>query len=55
MAVKGKKGKKIVTDGVAHVHSSFNNTIITITDKHLTHDPSPRPSSSPNPSPDPQS
>ena len=32
MAVKGKKGKKIVTDGVAHVHSSFNNTIITITD-----------------------
>jgi len=33
MAVKGKKGKKIVTDGVAHVHSSFNNTIITITDK----------------------
>ena len=33
MAAKGKKGKKIVTDGVAHVHSSFNNTIITITDK----------------------
>ena len=33
MAVKGKKVKKIVTDGVAHVHSSFNNTIITITDK----------------------
>ena len=33
MAVKGKKGKKIVTDGVAHIHSSFNNTIITITDK----------------------
>ena len=33
MVVKGKKGKKIVTDGVAHVHSSFNNTIITITDK----------------------
>ena len=33
MAVKGKKGKKIVTDGVANVHSSFNNTIITITDK----------------------
>ena len=32
MAVKGKKGKKIVTDGVAHIHSSFNNTIVTITD-----------------------
>ena len=28
-----KKGKKIVTDGVAHIHSSFNNTIVTITDK----------------------
>ena len=23
---------KVVTDGVAHVHASFNNTIITITD-----------------------
>ena len=30
MAVKGKKNKKIVTDGVAHIHSSFNNTIVTI-------------------------
>ena len=29
----GKKTKKIVTDGVAHIHASFNNTIITITDK----------------------
>ena len=29
----GKKAKKIVTDGVAHIHASFNNTIITITDK----------------------
>jgi small subunit ribosomal protein S11 len=29
----GKKSKKIVTDGVAHIHASFNNTIITITDK----------------------
>ena len=29
----GKKTKKIVTDGVAHIHSSFNNTIVTITDK----------------------
>ena len=33
MAAKGKKNKKVVTDGVAHIHSSFNNTIITITDK----------------------
>ena len=33
MAVKGKKNRKIVTDGVAHIHSSFNNTIVTITDK----------------------
>ena len=31
MAVK-KKTKKIVTDGIAHVNASFNNTIITITD-----------------------
>ena len=29
----GKKAKKIVTDGVAHIHASFNNTIIAITDK----------------------
>lgn len=28
-----KKVKKHVTDGVAHVHASFNNTIITITDR----------------------
>ena len=27
-----KKIKKVVTDGVAHVHASFNNTIITVTD-----------------------
>jgi ribosomal protein S11 len=26
-----KKIKRIVTDGIAHVHASFNNTIITIT------------------------
>ncbi|MDC3379437.1 30S ribosomal protein S11 [Planctomycetota bacterium] len=30
---KGKKGKKHVTKGVAHINSTFNNTIITITDK----------------------
>jgi small subunit ribosomal protein S11 len=28
-----KKVKKSVVDGVAHVHASFNNTIITITDR----------------------
>ncbi len=28
-----KKGKRVVMDGVAHVHASFNNTIITITDR----------------------
>jgi small subunit ribosomal protein S11 len=28
-----KKVKRIVTDGVAHVHASFNNTIVTITDR----------------------
>jgi small subunit ribosomal protein S11 len=27
-----KKVKKNVVDGVAHVHASFNNTIVTITD-----------------------
>ena len=28
-----KKSKKNVSDGVAHGHASFNNTIITITDR----------------------
>lgn len=28
-----KKVKKNVSEGVAHVHASFNNTIITITDR----------------------
>lgn len=28
-----KKVRKVVTDGIAHVHASFNNTIITITDR----------------------
>lgn len=28
-----KKIKKSVSDGIAHVHASFNNTIVTITDK----------------------
>ena len=29
----GKKVKKHVVDGIAHIHASFNNTIITITDR----------------------
>ncbi|HET7931684.1 MAG TPA: 30S ribosomal protein S11, partial [Rhodanobacteraceae bacterium] len=28
-----KKTKRVVTDGVVHVHASFNNTIVTITDR----------------------
>src|SRR5690606_25252214 len=28
-----KKVKRTVVDGIAHVHASFNNTIITITDR----------------------
>jgi len=31
MAKKGKE-KKHVSNGVAHIHASFNNTIVTITD-----------------------
>ena len=30
---KKKKGKKHVVDAIAHIHASFNNTIITITDR----------------------
>jgi len=35
MAASGsrKKVKKVVTDGIAFVHASFNNTIVTITDR----------------------
>ena len=28
-----KKVKKNVVDGIAHIHASFNNTIVTITDR----------------------
>ena len=28
-----KKTDRVVTDGVAHIHASFNNTIITISDR----------------------
>ena len=31
--VRKKKVKKTVSDGIAHIHASFNNTIITITDR----------------------
>ncbi len=27
-----KRGKKNISEGVAHIHSTFNNTIVTITD-----------------------
>ena len=29
---KKKKGRKNIRDGIAHIHSTFNNTIVTITD-----------------------
>ena len=32
-AAKRKKAKKNVSDAVVHIHASFNNTIITITDR----------------------
>jgi small subunit ribosomal protein S11 len=32
-AAKRKKAKKNVTDAVAHIHASFNNTIVLITDR----------------------
>ena len=28
-----KKVKKNISDGIAHIHASFNNTIVTITDR----------------------
>jgi small subunit ribosomal protein S11 len=28
-----KRAKKNVVDGIAHIHASFNNTIITVTDR----------------------
>jgi small subunit ribosomal protein S11 len=31
-APRRKRAKKTVSEGVAHVHSTFNNTIVTITD-----------------------
>lgn len=32
--VKGKKGKHVVNSGQLHVQATFNNTIITVTDKN---------------------
>ena len=32
-STKRKKVKKNVVDGIAHIHASFNNTIVTITDR----------------------
>src|ERR1700730_12864628 len=36
-AKKPKKARKNVLDAIAHVHASFNNTIITITDRQGNH------------------
>ena len=30
-----KKVKRVVSDGVAHVHATFNNTIVTISDRQV--------------------
>ena len=30
---KKKKQKRVVSDGVVHIHSTFNNTLVTITDQ----------------------
>ena len=29
-----RRVKKVIVRGIAHIHSSFNNTIVTITDEH---------------------
>jgi small subunit ribosomal protein S11 len=34
MAIEKKTKKKKVIDGIAHVHATFNNTIIMITDRY---------------------
>ena len=31
---KANKVKKTISEGVAHVHATFNNTIVTISDRH---------------------
>jgi small subunit ribosomal protein S11 len=32
-APKRKKAKRVVSEGVVHIHSTFNNTLVTITDQ----------------------
>jgi small subunit ribosomal protein S11 len=32
-STRKKRAKRTVVDGVAHIHASFNNTIVTITDR----------------------
>lgn len=32
--VRKRKTKKNIPNGIAHIHSTFNNTIVTITDPH---------------------
>ncbi len=32
-AARKRKAKKVTVKGIAHIHSSFNNTIVTITDE----------------------
>jgi small subunit ribosomal protein S11 len=32
-SAKKKKQKRMVSDGVVHIHSTFNNTLVTITDQ----------------------
>ena len=34
MAKSSSKAKKTVSEGVAHIHATFNNTIVTISDRH---------------------
>jgi len=31
-AARKKRGRKNIAEGVVHIHSTFNNTIVTITD-----------------------
>jgi small subunit ribosomal protein S11 len=30
---KTKKAKRVVSEGILHIHASFNNTIVTVTDR----------------------
>ena len=32
-AARRKRGRKNIAEGVVHIHSTFNNTIVTITDR----------------------